>query len=502
MSNLHYPTLILLSGDLHVIMNALQALQKVYGYAGILHLAKKLHNPRVNLECKNFDAAFQHFTLVHRGFFSALLRSFLHSNQHLISTPVPTDEILEMLMEWLTGQREKAEKLRDEVFLYYTDFVMNHGATIAVAQAAIRNNDPDLYFDCLKRLLPLFFATNKQNYVIHLLDHISDTFNLSDYHRKIATDNRFVSLTGRVGHSIAADHAIETHYNRVFAQLLGPGTVSKQTADRISSCMSILEAIHQTGEEELGSRANGNGQHTSSSVDNELRVVEQFAVDNNLFKIKVARKLVDKLLEFETKDHVGLFQKSYSFYNSRGSKEYEQILDLYLQNPGRTHSLFKRYTSTLREEKANQQLVENFFCMESGCASGIFSDKPISGWKRWGNCRNHYRDFHPGVEVKEQQDWKDRAQILLQDVSIMLDGQEQAILLAHNLLDAPTYDTSQPNQYEDEEDNTPVDVPAPQGISIPGPSSQGSTGQQCKRKVPHTQPPSPLQDPTKRQKRK
>ena len=96
------------------------------------------------------------------------------------------------------------------MFLYYIEFVVNHGATVIVAQAAICINDPNLYFDCLKQCLPLFFATNKQNYIILLFDHISDTFNLSDYHWKITTYNCFISLTGHIGHLIAADHAIET----------------------------------------------------------------------------------------------------------------------------------------------------------------------------------------------------------------------------------------------------------------------------------------------------
>ena len=154
--------------------------------------------------------------------------------------------------------------------------------------------------------------------------------------------------------------------------------------------MSILEAIRHVGEQELGSKANGNGKHTSSSVDNELRLVEKFAVEMKLFTIKLNRSIVEKLHEFESSDHIGLFQKSYSFFKSCGPAEFTQLLELYVQKPGMSTFLFRQFTKTLREEEANQNLVNHFFCMEDGCSFGIFAEKPTRGWKYWGHCRKHY----------------------------------------------------------------------------------------------------------------
>ena len=122
---------------------------------------------------------------------------------------------------WLADEQKKAVEQQDKVLWWYLDFMITWGPLVIATHSAIWNNDSELLLHCYQVALHLFYITNKRNYVHFVLDHLYLMATINAHDRELIQSNRFNSIRGRPGHSIARDCLHEVTINKEMARAMG-----------------------------------------------------------------------------------------------------------------------------------------------------------------------------------------------------------------------------------------------------------------------------------------
>ena len=217
---------------------------------------------------KDYDQCYEYIVDTFQAFFCEFFSRFVEevNTADGLLDGLDTYSLIVKFISWLADEQKKAVEQQDKVLWWYLDFMITWGPLVIVTRTAIRNNDSELLLHCYQVALHLFYITSKRNYVHFALDHLYVMATINAYDRELIQSNRFASIRGRPGHSIARDCLHEVTINKDMAQAMGKRAVSVECAISLSNTLSILSKIGKVAAAEMDIKGHGHSYTVPSNL--------------------------------------------------------------------------------------------------------------------------------------------------------------------------------------------------------------------------------------------
>ena len=380
------------------------------------------------MSVKDYDQCFAFLVDMYQALFSSFFSRYLKEvNVHTNSlNGLDAYQVMEKFFSWLAAERVRAEEVKDEVLWWYLDFMTTWGPLVITTRTAIRNNDSELLLDCYKVALQLFYMTGKRNYVHFSLAHLYLMATINKHDRAIIQENRFASIRGRPGHSIARDCLHEVTINREMAQAMGNRAVSVESAIHLSNTLSMLTKIGKVAAAEMDIKGHG---HSYTVPSNSVAVgqLERAIVEEKL-AVLVPRRLVDvamrrweypKTLITSTKQQLSMAFNRYHTLDS--------FVQRFLGTPtvSSISPLFKEHSFYLKQGKFAKTYQSGYFCLGETCPRSLYNQQEPA-YKTWRGIDEHNRLKHPeSRETITEEQWCHAMCQMLEDYYIKVDGVDE-----------------------------------------------------------------------------